>query len=117
MHWCLTIWDLDREFPTGGLAGKRMMPLREILGLLRDAYARTVGVEYMHIQEVDQKSWIQEQVEGKQHDVTAAEREAILASLNAAEAFERFLHTKYLGQKRFSLEGSETLIPVLHFLL
>jgi 2-oxoglutarate dehydrogenase E1 component len=117
MHWGLTIWDLDREFPTGGLAGRSTMPLREILGLLRDAYARTVGVEYMHIQEVDQKAWIQEQVEGTHTDVSVAEREAILASLNAAEAFERFLHTKYLGQKRFSLEGSETLIPMLHFLL
>jgi 2-oxoglutarate decarboxylase len=117
MHWGLTIWDLDREFPTGGLAGRRTMTLRDILGLLRDAYARTVGVEYMHIQEVDQKTWIQEQVEGTHHEVTVAERGAILASLNAAEAFERFLHTKYLGQKRFSLEGSETLIPMLHFLL
>ncbi|MDQ1534015.1 MAG: multifunctional 2-oxoglutarate metabolism enzyme, partial [Actinomycetota bacterium] len=117
MHWGLTIWDLDREFPTGGLAGRRTMTLRDILGLLRDAYARTVGVEYMHIQEVDQKTWIQEQVEGTQHEVTVAERSAILGSLNAAEAFERFLHTKYLGQKRFSLEGSETLIPMLHFLL
>ena len=117
MHWDLTIWDLDREFPTGGLAGRRMMTLRDILGLLRDAYARTVGVEYMHIQEVEQKSWIQEQVEGRHNEVSVAEREAIVASLNAAEAFERFLHTKYLGQKRFSLEGSETLIPMLHFLL
>jgi 2-oxoglutarate dehydrogenase E1 component len=117
MHWGLTIWDLDREFPTGGLAGKRTMPLRDILGLLRDAYARTVGVEYMHIQEVDQKNWIQDHVEGVQNDITRDEREAILTALNAAEAFERFLHTKYLGQKRFSLEGSETLIPMLDFLL
>ncbi|HEY5011447.1 MAG TPA: multifunctional oxoglutarate decarboxylase/oxoglutarate dehydrogenase thiamine pyrophosphate-binding subunit/dihydrolipoyllysine-residue succinyltransferase subunit, partial [Acidimicrobiia bacterium] len=117
MHWGLTIWDLDREFPTGGLAGRNTMPLRDILGVLRDAYARTVGVEYMHIQEVDQKTWIQEQVEGTRHEVTTDERAAILAALNAAEAFERFLHTKYLGQKRFSLEGSETLIPMLDFLL
>ena len=117
MHWGLTIWDLDREFPTGGLAGRHTMPLRDILGVLRDAYARTVGVEYMHIQEVDQKTWIQEQIEGTQHEVTTDERAAILAALNAAEAFERFLHTKYLGQKRFSLEGSETLIPMLDFLL
>jgi 2-oxoglutarate dehydrogenase E1 component len=116
-HWGLTIWDLDREFPTGGLAGRRTMPLRDILGCLRDAYARTVGLEYMHIQDVDQKAWIQDQVEGTQNDITRAEREAILAALNAAEAFERFLHTKYLGQKRFSLEGSETLIPMLNFLL
>ena len=117
IHWGLTIWDLDREFPTGGLAGRETMPLRDILGVLRDAYARTVGLEYMHIQDVEQKAWIQEQVEGTQSDITPLEREAILAALNAAEAFERFLHTKYLGQKRFSLEGSETLIPMLDFLL
>jgi 2-oxoglutarate dehydrogenase E1 component len=117
IHWGLTIWDLDREFPTGGLAGRSTMALRDILGVLRDAYARTVGLEYMHIQDVDQKAWIQEQVEGTQSDITPLEREAILTALNAAEAFERFLHTKYLGQKRFSLEGSETLIPMLDFLL
>ena len=65
-HYGLTIWDLDREFPTGGLAGKPVMKLRDILGVLRDAYARTIGVEYMHIQEPDQKAWIQERVEGVQ---------------------------------------------------
>ena len=89
------------------------MPLRDILGVLRDAYARTVGVEYMHIQEPDQKEWLQEQVEVPYPLVTAAEKHRILERLNAAEAFERFLHTKYLGQKRFSLEGAETLVPML----
>src|SRR4051812_41347563 len=112
VHWGLSIWDLDREFPTGGLAGKRTMKLRDILGVLRDAYARTVGVEYMHIQEPDQKAWVQQHVEGVSTDLTADEKRAVLAALNAAEAFERFLHTKYLGQKRFSLEGAETLIPM-----
>src|SRR6476659_49780 len=62
-HWGLTIWDLDREFPTGGLAGKATLKLRDILGVLRDAYARTIGVEYMHIQEFEEKAWIQKQVE------------------------------------------------------
>ena len=65
IHWGLTIWDLDREFPTGGLAGKRVMRLRDILGLLRDAYSRTIGVEYMHIQEPDEKAWIQRAVRGR----------------------------------------------------
>ena len=111
INWGLTIWDLDREFPTGGVAGKRVMRLRDILGVLRDAYSRTIGVEYMHIQEPDEKAWIQRQVEGVHVDATADEKLEILASLNAAEAFERFLHTKYLGQKRFSLEGAETLDP------
>jgi 2-oxoglutarate dehydrogenase E1 component len=117
VHWGLSIWDLDREFPTSGLAGKRTMKLRDILGVLRDAYARTVGVEYMHIQEPDQKTWVQQHVEGVSTDLTAEEKRSVLLALNAAEAFERFLHTKYLGQKRFSLEGAETLIPMLHFLL
>ncbi len=116
-HWGLTIWDLDREFPTGGLAGASSLKLRDILGVLRDAYARTIGVEYMHIQEPDQKAWIQQQVEGVHVDVTFDEKQRILTALNDAEAFERFLHTKFLGQKRFSLEGAETLIPMLHFLL
>jgi 2-oxoglutarate dehydrogenase E1 component len=117
INWGLTIWDLDREFPTGGVAGKRVMRLRDILGILRDAYSRTIGVEYMHIQEPDEKAWIQRQVEGVHVDARQQEKLEILASLNAAEAFERFLHTKYLGQKRFSLEGAETLIPMLQVLL
>ena len=101
-----------------GRLDAQLMPLRDILGVLRDAYARTVGVEYMHIQEPDQKEWIQEQRRGA---VDAArdreEQRRILERLNAAEAFERFLHTKYVGQKRFSLEGAETLIPMLDALL
>ncbi|GIU86785.1 MAG: hypothetical protein KatS3mg009_1300 [Acidimicrobiia bacterium] len=115
--WGLTIWDLDREFPTGGLAGKRTMKLRDILGVLRDAYSRTIGIEYMHIQEPDEKAWIQQHVEGVHVELTPGEKRSVLAALNAAEAFERFLHTKYLGQKRFSLEGAETLIPMLRTLL
>ena len=116
-HYGLSIWDLEREFPIGSLgAGRRpegTMPLRDILGVLRDAYARTIGVEYMHIQEPDQKSWIQEHVEGPSEPSTADDKIRIVRMLNAAEAFERFLGAKYLGQKRFSLEGAETLIPML----
>jgi multifunctional 2-oxoglutarate metabolism enzyme len=109
----LTLWDLDREFLTDGLAGKSSMTLGDILGLLRDAYCRTVGVEYMHIQEPDQKRWIQEHVEGVNTVPPADEQRWILTRLNAAEAFERFLHTKYVGQKRFGLEGAESAIPLL----
>ncbi len=116
-HYGLSIWDLDREFPIGSLgtghSERRLMPLREILGLLRDAYARTVGVEYMHIQEHDQKAWVQQHVEVPAPEPDLEEKQRILDRLNAAEAFERFVHTKYLGQKRFSLEGAETLIPML----
>ena len=116
-HYDLTIWDLDREFPTGGLAGEPTMTLRDILGVLRDAYARTIGVEYMHIQEPDQKAWIQEHVEGVVWEPGREEKGRILERLVAAEAFERFLHTKYLGHKRYSLEGAESTIPMLDTLL
>jgi 2-oxoglutarate dehydrogenase E1 component len=116
-HYDLTIWDLDREYPTGGLAGRPVMKLREIMGILRDAYARSVGVEYMHIQEPEQKAWIQDRVEGASVETTVDDKRRILERLNAAEAFERFLHTKYLGHKRFSLEGAETVIPMLDALL
>ena len=116
-HYGLSIWDLEREFPIGSLGSGRLptrrMALHDILGVLRDAYARTIGVEYMHIQEPSQKEWIQQRVEGETEQLDAAERRRIVRKLNAAEAFERFLGTKYLGQKRFSLEGAETLIPML----
>ncbi|MBV8560273.1 MAG: multifunctional oxoglutarate decarboxylase/oxoglutarate dehydrogenase thiamine pyrophosphate-binding subunit/dihydrolipoyllysine-residue succinyltransferase subunit [Acidimicrobiia bacterium] len=113
----LTIWDLEREFFTDGLAGRDVMTLGDILGVLRDAYCRRIGVEYMHIQEPDQKRWIQEQVEGVGSALELDEQRHILDRLNAAEAFERFLHTKYVGHKRFGLEGAESAIPLLDELL
>ncbi|MGH9223858.1 MAG: multifunctional oxoglutarate decarboxylase/oxoglutarate dehydrogenase thiamine pyrophosphate-binding subunit/dihydrolipoyllysine-residue succinyltransferase subunit [Acidimicrobiales bacterium] len=113
----LTIWDLEREFFTDGLAGKDWRPLGEILGILRDAYCRRVGVEYMHIQEPDQKKWIQQRVEGVKTALDTEEQKHILDRLNAAEAFERFLHTKYVGHKRFGLEGAESAIPLVDELL
>ncbi|MDQ1394875.1 MAG: multifunctional 2-oxoglutarate metabolism enzyme, partial [Acidimicrobiaceae bacterium] len=113
----LTIWDLDREFLTDSLASRDVLTLGDILGILRDAYCRTVGVEYMHIQEPDQKRWIQEHVEGVNTQMTPEEQRWILGRLNAAEAFERFLHTKYVGQKRFGLEGGESAIPMIDTIL
>src|SRR5579875_3058494 len=104
----LSLWDLDREFLANGLAGHDKLPLGDILGILRDAYCRTVGVEYMHIQEPAQKRWIQEHVEGVDTTLPPDEQRHILGRLNAAEAFERFLQTKYIGQKRFGLEGGES---------
>ncbi len=111
----LTVWDLDREFHTGGLAGRERATLREILDVLREAYCRTIAIEYMHIQEPEQKKWIRERVEGipRASWIDLAGKRRILDRLNAAEAFEKFLHTKYVGHKRFSLEGLEVLIPVL----
>jgi len=113
----LSIWDLDREFVTGGLAGRPKAKLGEILAILRDAYCRTATVEYMHIQEPDQKQWIQDRVEGVSGDLSPEDRRQILRKLNEAEAFERFLHQKFVGHKRFSLEGAESLIPLLDALL
>ncbi|MGZ8765961.1 MAG: multifunctional oxoglutarate decarboxylase/oxoglutarate dehydrogenase thiamine pyrophosphate-binding subunit/dihydrolipoyllysine-residue succinyltransferase subunit, partial [Acidimicrobiia bacterium] len=120
-HYGLTIWDLEREFPVGSLGvdtiDERVLPLRDILGVLRDAYARSVGVEYMHIQDPDQKDWLQRHVEGATPAVSPDDQRRILDRLNAAEAFEAFLQRKYLGEKRFSLEGAESLIPMLDALL
>ncbi|MBI2709015.1 MAG: multifunctional oxoglutarate decarboxylase/oxoglutarate dehydrogenase thiamine pyrophosphate-binding subunit/dihydrolipoyllysine-residue succinyltransferase subunit [Actinobacteria bacterium] len=113
----LTIWDLDREFLTDGLAGTERMPLGDILKVLRDAYCRRIGVEYMHIQEPAEKRWIQEQVEGAPATLEPDVQRHILDRLNAAEAFERFLATKYLGQKRFGIEGAESAIPILDAIL
>ncbi|WP_166865362.1 MULTISPECIES: multifunctional oxoglutarate decarboxylase/oxoglutarate dehydrogenase thiamine pyrophosphate-binding subunit/dihydrolipoyllysine-residue succinyltransferase subunit [unclassified Salinibacterium] len=113
----LTFWDLDREFVTGGFGGKRAMLLREILGVLRDSYCRTVGVEYMHIQDPAQRAWFQERLEKPYVKPTHDEQMRVLSKLNEAEAFETFLQTKYVGQKRFSLEGGESTIPLLDEIL
>jgi multifunctional 2-oxoglutarate metabolism enzyme len=113
----LTVWDLDREFFADDLPGAPRRSLREILDLLRDTYSQTIGFEYMHIQEPDQKRWIQERVEGVARDLSHEDKRFVLERLNAAEGFERFLHTKYVGHKRFGLEGAETLIPMLDVLV
>ena len=109
----LTLWDLDRTFPTGGFGGEPFLTLRKILGILRDSYCRGTGIEYMHIQDPDQRRWIQSKVEVPYEKQTAEEQLRILRKLNAAEAFETFLQTKYVGQKRFSLEGGESVIALL----
>ncbi|MCO5991798.1 multifunctional oxoglutarate decarboxylase/oxoglutarate dehydrogenase thiamine pyrophosphate-binding subunit/dihydrolipoyllysine-residue succinyltransferase subunit [Actinoallomurus rhizosphaericola] len=109
----LTLWDLEREFATGGFGGKPTMKLRDILGVLRNSYCRTVGIEYMHIQDPDERAWIQSKVEVPHDKPDREEQLHILGRLNTAEAFETFLQTKFVGQKRFSLEGGESLIPLL----
>lgn len=116
----LTIWDLDREFITGGLAGTEIAPLREILDILQRAYCGKVGIEYRHIQSKEEKLWIREAIrrEFVQPEPIPVEiKKQLLWKLISAEQFERFLHTKYLGQKRFSLEGCETIIPLLDRLI
>jgi 2-oxoglutarate dehydrogenase E1 component len=116
----LTIWDLDRVFTTDGLANKQASTLREILDVLQRAYCGKVGIEYRHIQSKEEKTWIRDQIrrEFVQPEPLPAEvKKRLLWKLISAEQFERFLHTKYLGQKRFSLEGCETIIPVLDKLI
>ncbi|HEY0155666.1 MAG TPA: multifunctional oxoglutarate decarboxylase/oxoglutarate dehydrogenase thiamine pyrophosphate-binding subunit/dihydrolipoyllysine-residue succinyltransferase subunit [Thermoanaerobaculia bacterium] len=113
-----TIWDNDRDFVCGGLCGRQEAKLRDILDTLRETYCGHIGPEYMHMQETVQKRWLQDRMEPSRNkqplDGTVKRR--ILQKLNDAEAFERFLHTKYVGHKRFSLEGAETLIPMLDYL-
>jgi 2-oxoglutarate dehydrogenase E1 component len=116
----LTIWDLDRLFITAGLAGTETATLREILDILQRAYCGKVGTEYRHIQSKEEKLWLREQirrefVQPEPIDVEIKKR--ILWKLISAEQFERFLNTKFLGQKRFSIEGCETIIPVLDQLI
>ncbi len=112
----LTIWDLDREFITGGLHGETTATLRRILNILQKAYCGKVGIEYRHIQKKEEKEWIRNQVREQFVDTTPLStdiKKALLIKLIEAEQFEQFIHKKYLGQKRFSLEGCETIIPML----
>jgi len=109
----LTLWDLDRHFATGGFGGEPFLPLRKILGILRDSYCRGIGVEYMHITDPEQRKWVQRKVEVGYAKTSRDEQLRILRRLNAAEAFETFLQTKFVGQKRFSLEGGESVIALL----
>ncbi|MFZ9100230.1 MAG: multifunctional oxoglutarate decarboxylase/oxoglutarate dehydrogenase thiamine pyrophosphate-binding subunit/dihydrolipoyllysine-residue succinyltransferase subunit [Candidatus Planktophila sp.] len=108
----LTLWDLDREFATGGFGGKSFLPLRKILGILRDSYCRSIGVEYMHISNPEERKWMQQHIEIGLPAIEREEQLRILRKLNSAEAFESFLQTKFVGQKRFSLEGGESVIPL-----
>jgi 2-oxoglutarate decarboxylase len=109
----LTIWDLDREFLTGGVGGNDRLKLGDLLHVLRDAYCRTIGVEYMHIQDFVEQRWIQGKLEGAHYELSKDRKRRIVERLNAAEAFEKFLATKYVGTKRFGLEGAESAIPIL----
>ena len=119
-NYALTIWDLDRTFITDGLANRESATLREILDILQRAYCGKVGIEYRHIQSKDEKQWIREQIRRQfvePEPISVEVKKRLLWKLISAEQFERFLHTKYLGQKRFSLEGCETIIPLLDQLI
>jgi len=115
----LTVWDLDREFLTNGLGGKERATLREILDTLRETYCGNIGVEYMYIADPERKEWLQNRMESARNypALDAESRRRVLEKIVEAEAFEKFLHAKYIGHKRFSLEGLEALIPLLDRIL
>ncbi|UXI70399.1 2-oxoglutarate dehydrogenase E1 component [Tahibacter amnicola] len=107
--------DLDTEFNTGSLAGPPRLKLKDLVALLKATYANTVGAEFMHISDTEQRRWVHEQLEkaGGRFNLSAPEKKRLLERLTAAEGLERYLHTKYVGQKRFSLEGGDSLIPLV----
>ena len=115
----LTIWDLDRHFITGGFGNLNTASLREILNILEKTYCDKIGVEYMHIQNPAEKTWLQNKMEPVKNTPSFDNqtKKNILKKLIAAESFENFIHSKFVGHKRFSIEGSETLIPVLDIIL
>ena len=113
----LSLWDLDRTYKTGGFGGKSKMMVRDVLKILRDSYCRTVGVEYMHIHNPAERKWMQDHLEVPYVKPTRDAQLRILEKLNEAEAFETFLQTKFVGQKRFSLEGGESTIAALDAIL
>ncbi|MCB9388496.1 MAG: multifunctional oxoglutarate decarboxylase/oxoglutarate dehydrogenase thiamine pyrophosphate-binding subunit/dihydrolipoyllysine-residue succinyltransferase subunit [Acidimicrobiia bacterium] len=116
-YWDLSIWDLEREFFVPNLADGRRMPLSEILDRLKRTYTRSTGYEYMQMQDPHEKRWIQTRVEVDPEPLSYEERASIMGWLNSASAFEAFLAKKYLGHKRFGIEGAESLIPMLAALL
>jgi 2-oxoglutarate dehydrogenase E1 component len=111
----LSAADLDTEFSTGSLAGPQRLKLKDLIALLKATYATTIGAEFMHISDAQQRRWVHEQLEraGGNYGLSVAERKHTLELLTQAEGLERYLHTKYVGQKRFSLEGGDSLIPLL----
>jgi multifunctional 2-oxoglutarate metabolism enzyme len=115
----LTLWDFDRYFITGGFGGLKTATLREIMDILQKTYCEKIGVEYMHIQNPVEKVWLQKKMEPVKNtpDFDSEMKKDILKKLIYAESFEHFIHKKFIGHKRFSIEGSETLIPVLDLLL
>ena len=115
----LTVWDLDRHFVTGGFGALKTATLRQVISILHKTYCDKIGVEYMHIQNPAEKVWLQSKMEPNKNSPSFSNnvKKNILNNLIRAELFENFIHTKFIGHKRFSLEGSETLIPVMDKIL
>jgi 2-oxoglutarate dehydrogenase E1 component len=118
-YYGLTEADMNSVFNTGSLVGPEQLPLREILRAVRETYCGSIGVEYMYISDVAQKRWVQSRFEGVRSAPSYSPdyKRHILERVTAAETLEKYLHTRYVGQKRFSLEGGESLIPLLDNLL
>ena len=118
-YYDLSLWDMDREFYCGGLGGNEKAPLKEIVRLLRDTYCGKIGAEYMHLLDLNERQWLRERMESTTNtpELDLDQKKEILHKLNQAKAFEQFLHKKYIGHKRFSLEGADTLIPMMHHML
>ncbi|MBL9190401.1 MAG: 2-oxoglutarate dehydrogenase E1 component [Opitutaceae bacterium] len=114
-NFSLTEADLDTVFDIGTYLGGGQMKLRDIIDAVRATYCGHIGVEYMHIQDVEVRHWLRDRMEStrNQPSFTTAEKIRILRRVHKAELFERFLHTKYVGQKRFSLEGGETMVAAV----
>jgi 2-oxoglutarate dehydrogenase E1 component len=108
--------DLDEEFETGSLVGPQRDTLRSILNRVKAAYCGTLTAEYMHISDTSQKRWLQQRLEVPATMPDPARRRWLLKQLTAAETLEKVIHARYVGQKRFSLEGGEALIPLLNYL-
>jgi 2-oxoglutarate dehydrogenase E1 component len=108
--------DMDREFDTAALFAPERMKLRDIIALCRRVYCGSIGIESIHITDTAKRRWLQERLEtnGGRYNVSDEERLRILEMLTAAEGLEKYLHTRYVGQKRFSLEGGDSLISLLH---
>jgi len=111
--------DLDTEFHTGSLAAPDHLRLSEILEICKRAYCGSVGIEYMHIHDTNQRRWLQQRLERSSgsFELPSEERKRLLEKLGAAEGLEKYLHSRYVGQKRFSLEGGESLIPLFDTLI
>ena len=118
-NYGFTVWDYDRDFICDDLGGNRYAKLRDILDMLQQTYCNNIGVEYRHIQSPEEKLWLQQNMESIRNtpEFNSHVKKQILTKLIQAENFEKFIDKKYLGHKRFSLEGSETLIPLLDYLL
>ena len=114
-HYHLTDADMDRRFSSRTIYGTETLTLREILDRLRNTYCRSIGVEFMHMHEIEPRNWLQERMEGTENrlEISVAEQRRILTLLTDSVILEEFIQRKYLGAKSFSLEGSESLIPLL----